>query len=89
MEKQLFHGKVVRASELDDCYIRDGKLIKHRLELPVLVLPEDDPSLIELRQRGGKTFYEIKLYAFFGHFSFSLIANDSHYDKSLQREMTV
>ena len=57
VQKQLFYGKIVRAGELDDCYIRDGKLTKHGLKLPILVLPEDDPPLIELRQRGGKTFY--------------------------------
>ena len=57
MQKQLFHGKVVRAGELENCYIGDVKLVKHRLELSILVLPEDDPPLIELRQRGGKTFY--------------------------------
>ena len=67
MQKQLFHGKVVRAGELENCYIRDGKLVKHRLELSVLVLPKDDPPLIELRQRGGKTFSECKLNRFYGH----------------------
>ena len=67
MQKLLFYGKIVRAGELDDCYIRDGKLIKHSLELPILVLPEDDPPLIELRQRGGKTLSEYKLDGFCGH----------------------
>ena len=67
VQKHLFHGKVVRPGELDDCYIRDVKLIKHSLELSILVLPEDDPPLIELRQRGGKTFSECKLNRFYGH----------------------
>ena len=67
MQKQLLDSKVVRAGELDDCHIRDRKLIKHGLELPILVLPEDDPPLIELRQRGGKTLSECKLDGFCGH----------------------
>ena len=49
VQEQLLHGKVVCSGELDDRHVGDGKLVQHGLKLPILVLPEDDPPLIELR----------------------------------------
>ena len=66
MEQQFFYRKVVGTRELDDIHARQLQLVQRRLELPVFVLPEDDPALVKLRQRGGETLLEGKLYGFCG-----------------------
>ena len=67
MEQQFFYRKIVGTGELHNVHAGQVQLIKRRLKLPVFIPPEDDPSLVELRERGGKTLPEVKLYGFSGH----------------------
>ena len=73
MQKQLLDSKVVRAGELDDCHIGDRKLIKHGLELPILVLPKHNAAFIELRQGGRKSLVQIQCDSFISHIVLHLL----------------
>ena len=67
VKQQLLDGKIVRAGQLDDLDAFQVQLVNVLLKLPILVLPEDDPTTIELRQGGCKTLSECKLDGFCGH----------------------
>ena len=67
VKQQLLDGKIVRAGQLDDLDAFQVQLVNVLLKLPILVLPEDDPAAIELRQGGCKTLSQIKLNEFCGH----------------------
>ena len=67
MKQQLLDGKIVCASQLDNLDAFQIQLVNVLLKLPILVLPEDDPAAIELRQGGCKTLRQIKLYALVRH----------------------
>ena len=66
VEQQLLHGKIVRAGELDDIHTGQIQLVQRFFKLPVFILPENDPALIELRQWGSETLFEVELYGFCG-----------------------
>lgn len=67
VKQQLLDGKIVCASQLDNLDAFQIQLVNVLLKLPILVLPEDDPAAIELRQGGCKTLPQIKLNRFCGH----------------------
>ena len=67
VKQQLLDGKIVCAGQLDDLDALQIQLVNVLLKLPILVLPEDNPAAIELRQGGGKTLRQIKLYALVRH----------------------
>ena len=67
VKQQLLDGKIVCASQLDNLDAFQIQLVNVLLKLPILVLPEDDPASIELRQGGCKTLRQIKLYALVRH----------------------
>ena len=67
VKQQLLDGKIVCASQLDNLDAFQIQLVNVLLKLPILVLPEDDPAAIELRQGGCKTLRQIKLYALVRH----------------------
>ena len=67
VKQQLLDGKIVCASQLDNLDAFQIQLVNVLLKLPILVLPEDDPAAIELRQGGCKTLRQIKLYALIRH----------------------
>ena len=67
MKQQLLHGKIICAGKLDDLYARNVELVDRRLKLPVHVLPEDDPALVEFLQWSGKSLPQRNLYGFCGH----------------------
>ena len=69
MKQQLLDGKIVCASQLDNLDAFQIQLVNVLLKLPILVLPEDDPAAIELRQGGCKTLRQIKLYALVRHYA--------------------
>ena len=63
MEKQLLDGKIICTGQFDDLDAFQVQLVNVLLKLSILVLPEDDPAAIKLRQGGCKTLRQIKLYA--------------------------
>ena len=67
VKQQLLDGKIICAGQLDDLDAFQIQLVNVLLKLPILVLPEDDPAAIELRQGGCKTLSQIKLNGFCGH----------------------
>ena len=67
VKQQLLDGKIICAGQLDDLDAFQIQLVNVLLKLPILVLPEDDPAAIELRQGGCKTLRKIKLYALVRH----------------------
>ena len=54
MEQQLLDLKIVGAGEFDDLHTRQIQLVHHDLKFPLLVLPEDNATLIKFWQRGSK-----------------------------------
>ena len=67
VKQQLLDGKIICAGQFDDLDALQIQLVNVFLKLPILVLPEDDPAAIELRQGGCKTLSECKLDGFCGH----------------------
>ena len=56
MRQKLLYFKIIRLIQSDELCIRqfDFSVLNLLLEIPVLVVPEDDPALIELRKRSSK-----------------------------------
>ena len=73
MQKQLLHGKVIRAGELDNLHIGDLKLVQHRFKLTILVLPKHNAAFIELRQRGSESLVKIQCDSFISHIVLHLL----------------
>ena len=62
--QQLLHIEVVGAGERDDLGPAQRDLIQFVHELLILVDPDDDPALIELRQRCRKPTVQVLYYLF-------------------------
>ena len=67
MKQQFLDGKIVHIGQLNDFDTIQTQLIDVLLKLSILVLPEDDPAAIKLRQWSCKTLRQIKLYALVWH----------------------
>ena len=56
MCQELLNFKIIRLIERDKFRIRQFNFTAANLllEIPIFIVPEDDPALIELRERRGK-----------------------------------